>query len=44
MSPKRPHGGGSVLLTTYGLSDAEFAALEQRWTDWWALRYPTPAS
>lgn len=44
VSPKRPHGGGSVLLTTYGLSDAEFAALEQRWTAWWAARYPTPAS
>lgn len=44
ISPKRPHGGGSVLLTTYGLPDADFAALEQRWRDWWALRYPTPAN
>lgn len=43
ISPKRPHGGGSVLLTTYGLSDADFAALEQRWTDWWSARYPKPA-
>jgi hypothetical protein len=42
ISPKRPHGGGSVLLTTYGLSDADFAALERRWTDWWAVRYPKP--
>jgi len=44
VSPRRPHGGGSVLLTTYGLSDAEFAALEQRWTAWWSTRYPPPAA
>lgn len=43
-SPKRPHGGGSVLLTTYRLDDAAFAALEQRWRDWWAGRYMPPAS
>lgn len=44
VSPKRPHGGGSVLLTTYGLPPADFAALEARWTTWWAARYPKPAS
>lgn len=44
VSSKRPHGGGSVLLTTYGLADADFAALEARWTDWWNARYPKPAS
>lgn len=44
IAPNRPQGGGSVLLTTYGLSDADFAALEQRWTAWWTARYPTPAS
>jgi uncharacterized protein YndB with AHSA1/START domain len=43
VSPNRPHGGGSVLLTTYGLSDSEFAALDQRWKDWWFARYATPA-
>ncbi|UJW87583.1 SRPBCC family protein [Devosia sp. SL43] len=43
VSPKRPHGGGSILLTTYGLSDADFAALEERWTAWWSARYPKPA-
>lgn len=42
-SPERPHGGGSALLTTYGLSDADFAALEGRWKEWWAARYPKPA-
>jgi hypothetical protein len=44
VSSNRPHGGGSVLLTTYGLSDADFAALEQRWTQWWTARYPKPAT
>jgi hypothetical protein len=43
-SPRRPHGGGSVLLTTYGLDDAEFSALERRWRDWWSARYAKPAS
>lgn len=43
VSPKRPHGAGSVLLTTYGLDDAAFGALERRWQDWWAARYPQPA-
>lgn len=43
VSPTRPHGGGSVLLTTYGLDDTEFRALEQRWSDWWSARYPKPA-
>jgi hypothetical protein len=43
VSPNRPYGGGSVLLTTYGLSDVDFDGLEQRWTDWWSTRYPKPA-
>lgn len=38
-SPKRPHGGGSVLITTYDLSDEQFAALETQWKDWWDERY-----
>ena len=42
-SPKRRHGGGSVLLTTYGLDDAAFDALEQTWQSWWEARYPKPA-
>lgn len=44
VSPERPHGGGSVLLTTYGLSDADFGGLKQRWTGWWEARFPKPAS
>lgn len=35
----RPHGGGSVLITTFGLDDAAFSALEARWSGWWAARY-----
>ena len=38
-SPKRPNGGGSVLITTYGLSDEQFAALEAQWKSWWDERY-----
>jgi hypothetical protein len=40
ISDTRPHGGGSVILTTYGLSEADFAALKARWEGWWAERYP----
>lgn len=34
------YGGGSALLTTFGLSDADFAAIEKRWIGWWAERFP----
>lgn len=39
VSPKRPQGGGSVLITTYGLTEEEFSALEARWRGWWDERY-----
>lgn len=42
VSPRRPHGGGSLVLTTYGLSDDAFAALQQRWQQWWDHRYTRP--
>lgn len=29
-------GWTSVTLTTYGLNDAAFTALQERWTAWWA--------
>lgn len=29
------HGAGMAVLTTYGLDDAAFQALELRWTRWW---------
>jgi hypothetical protein len=31
--------GGTALLTVYGLSDAEFGALETRWKTWWSAAY-----
>lgn len=36
---KSPHGGGNILVTTYGLDDAAFAALRRRWSDWWQAQY-----
>ena len=39
-STTAPHGGGSVLLTTYGLGEEKFQALQTRWSTWWASRYP----
>jgi hypothetical protein len=42
VSPRRPHGGGSLVLTTYGLSDDGFATLQQRWQQWWDHRYTRP--
>ncbi len=35
-----PHGGGTAVLTTFGLSDEAFAALDQRWKAWWEPRFP----
>lgn len=34
------YGGGSAVLTTFGLSDADFADIEKRWIGWWAERFP----
>lgn len=40
-----PHGRGMVVLTTYGLADADFDALAARWKTWWDARYEAaPAS
>lgn len=33
------HGAGMAILTTYGLSEAAFEDLRQRWTDWWQARF-----
>lgn len=47
VSPSRPNGGGSVLITTYGLSEGEFSALAAQWQGWWDERYgkaETPSS
>ena len=34
-----PDGRGTVLLTTYGLTDAEFNDLQATWTAWWNARF-----
>ena len=40
---KRPHGTTMLTLTTYGLSDAAFADLQNRWQAWWDQRFETVA-
>lgn len=36
----KPKGIAMMILSTYGLSEAELASLSNRWTSWWAGRYP----
>jgi hypothetical protein len=36
---KSPHGGGSIVVTTYGLDDAAYDTLRERWKTWWAATY-----
>jgi uncharacterized protein YndB with AHSA1/START domain len=36
---KSPHGGGNVVIMTYGLDDATFAGLRDRWIAWWGNQY-----
>ena len=43
-SERAPHGGGSLILTTFGLNEAAFADLEARWSAWWGARYTAAAS
>jgi hypothetical protein len=40
LATDRSAGGGSVIVSTYGLSDAAFEQLRQRWSDWWRQHYP----
>lgn len=42
-SEKQPNGFTMLTLTTYGLSDADFAGLEARWKTWWDERFETVA-
>jgi hypothetical protein len=43
VNPLRPDGGTMVLLTTYGLDDDSFHAVESRWGAWWEKhRAPDP--
>jgi hypothetical protein len=36
---KSAHGGGSIVVTTYGLDDAAFERVHDRWKQWWARTY-----
>jgi hypothetical protein len=38
-SERPPHGGAWVIITTYGMDDAAFDELSQRWSTWWDSRY-----
>ena len=38
---KSPHGGGTVLITTYDFDDRAYAQLRERWSTWWRERYET---
>ncbi|WP_309627368.1 hypothetical protein [Brevundimonas sp.] len=40
---KHPKGEASLTLTTYGLSDTDFGALEGRWKAWWDERFTSAA-
>jgi len=35
-----PNGGGSIILTSFGLEPAAFSALEQRFTAFWSAAFP----
>ncbi len=35
-----PEGSATAVLSTYGLDDARLAELRERWTPWWAERFP----
>ena len=36
-------GGGWVIVTTYGLDDEAFSAIESSWTEWWANHFKPAA-
>ncbi|AKD98913.1 hypothetical protein XU06_21140 [Rhodococcus erythropolis] len=38
VTPQRPDGGMSILLTTYDLSDDEFDEIKHHWSSWWEGR------
>jgi hypothetical protein len=39
-SESAPNGGGAITISTFGLDEPAFAALERRWRMWWEERYP----
>lgn len=40
VNEERPHGGGSITVTTYGLDGAAFDAVHERWRVWWRENFP----
>ncbi len=36
---KSHHGGGQIIVSTYGFDDAAFNRLADRWKTWWAATY-----
>jgi hypothetical protein len=36
---KSPNGAGMVIITTYGLTDAQLDALRNQWASLWAMKY-----
>lgn len=36
----KPEGAAMAILSTYGLDDARLAELSERWSSWWASRFP----
>jgi hypothetical protein len=36
---KSLHGGGAIVITTYGMDDSAFAAMRARWEAWWTHTY-----
>lgn len=43
VSPASPDGGAMAILSTYGLDDAAFSAVRDRWSRWWRTGYPDGA-
>ncbi|WBQ03732.1 SRPBCC family protein [Kribbella sp. CA-293567] len=43
-SDQKPTGAAMAVLTLYGVSDADREAIDKRWQDWWAPRYPEQKS
>lgn len=40
---EKPAGTAMALLSTYGLDEAAYTELTERWAAWWGERYPAPA-
>ncbi|PZF79291.1 SRPBCC family protein [Jiangella anatolica] len=40
--PEKPAGSAMAVLSTFGLDDAAYTELNDRWAAWWGERYPAP--